>query len=178
VRIRLSAVLAALVVGASTQAQSQLIPIPFRTYVAINPLGIPFDIASAEFETAIASGFTVGGLASYTSIDDDRWTTFDAKVRYYPGEVVLRGFSLGASIGHTHFSTTQFSGQSIETHPTADFATLGLLVDYNWMLGARHRFILGTGLGAKRVLADEAVRERVNIDKAYVTARFVIGIAF
>ena len=177
-RFRLGAVLAAMVIGASTQAQSQLIPIPFRTYVAINPLGIPFDIASAEFETAIASGITLGGLASYTSIDDDRWTTFDAKVRYYPGEVVLRGFSLGASIGHTHFTTTQFTTPNIETHPTADFATLGLLVDYNWMLGARHRFIIGTGVGAKRVLADATVRDRVGIDKAYGTARFVIGIAF
>src|SRR4051812_34761250 len=114
VRIRLSAVFACIVVGTSTPAESQLIPIPFRTYVAINPLGIPFDIASAEFETAIASGITIGGLASYTSIDDDRYTTFDLKIRYYPGEVVLRGFSLGASIGHTHFSTTQFSGTSVE----------------------------------------------------------------
>ena len=177
-RLRLSAVLAAIVLGVSTQAQSQLIPIPFRTYVAVNPLGIPFDIASAEFETGIASGFTVGALASYTSLDDDRFTTFDAKVRYYPGEVVLRGFSLGMSIGRTHLSTTQFSAPNIETHPTADYATLGLLVDYNWMLGARHRFIIGTGVGAKRVLADAAVRDRVDIDKAYGTARFVIGIAF
>ena len=26
-------------------------------------------------------------------------------------------------------------------------------VDYNWLLGSQHRFLVGTGLGAKRVLA-------------------------
>jgi len=177
VRLRVIAVLCAIVAGVSKPAHSQLIPIELRSYVAVNPLGIPFDIASAEFETALASGVTVGGLASYTALQDDRYRTFDGKLRYYPGEVVLRGFSLGASLGYTHFSTTETLG-GVETNPTANYATLGLLVDYNFMLGARHRFILGTGVGAKRVFADTRTRDPVHLDKAYGTARFVIGIAF
>src|SRR5205823_9451322 len=88
------------VTAAGVRAQSPA-RIPYLTYIAVNPLGIPFDIASAEFETALASGITVGALGSYTSLGDDRYTTFDAKVRYYPGEVVLDGFSLGASVGRT-----------------------------------------------------------------------------
>jgi hypothetical protein len=46
------------------------------------------------------------------------------------------------------------------------------------MLGARRRFIVGGGVGGKRVLANAAIRERVGIDKAYATVRFVVGIAF
>ena len=175
---RLIAVLACSVACASAEAQSPLVPIPFRTYVAINPLGIPFDIVSGEFETAIAPGITVGGLASYTSVDDDRFTTFDAKVRYYPGEVVLQGFSLGASLGHTRYAHAENAPSGEVIHPEASFPTLGLLVDYNWMLGARRRFIIGTGVSAKRVLASAEDRARVDIGRAYGTARFVIGIAF
>jgi hypothetical protein len=160
------------------------IPIPYRSYVAINPLGIPFDIGSIEIESGIAQGVTLGGIASYTSLDDDRYTTFDAKVRYYPGEVVLRGFSLGASAGYTHFTTTTCcAGNNTSERVSLDFPTVGLLLDYNWMLGATRRFVLGTGVGAKRVLASPESRTRGSfgqtiIDRAYMTGRFVVGIAF
>src|SRR6266550_2267447 len=99
-RVRLVAVVAVVAVGmivAVPRARSQSparIPIPFRTYIAVNPLGIPFDIASVEFETGVAQGVTLGGQGSYTSLGDDRYSTIDAKVRYYPSEIVLRGFSM------------------------------------------------------------------------------------
>jgi hypothetical protein len=84
---------------------------------------------------------------------------------------------LGVSYGHTHFSTV--STNSIEElHPTLDFGTIGLLVDYNWMLGTRHRFVVGSGLGAKRNLASSDARSAVGLDRAFVTARFVVGLAF
>jgi hypothetical protein len=160
---------------AATSARSQsptLIPIPYRTYVAVNPLGIPFDVASAEVESGVAQGVTIGGQGSYTSLGDDRYTTIDAKVRYYPSEVVLRGFSLGLSAGLTHFTRHDVAS------PSLDFGTIGLLLDYNWMLGSRHRFIVGTGIGAKRVLANADDRKAANVDNAYMTARFVVGLAF
>ena len=164
-----------LAASSSAGAQSpRLVPIPYRTYIAVNPLGIPFDVASAELETGVAQGVTVGGQVSYTSLGDDRYTTVDAKVRYYPSEVVLRGFSMGVSGGRTHFTTrsTDVARQSL------DFGTIGLLLDYNWMLGVSHRFIVGTGLGAKRVLANSDDRKAAGIDHAYMTARFVVGLAF
>jgi hypothetical protein len=82
-RVRLIGVVVGMIVAA-TSAQSQSparIPIPFRTYVAINPLGIPFDIASIEVESGVAQGLTLGGQGSYTSLGDDRYSTIDAKVR-------------------------------------------------------------------------------------------------
>jgi hypothetical protein len=173
-RVRQFAIAVGMIVAA-TSARSQspaLIPIPYRTYVAVNPLGIPFDVGSVEVESGVAQGVTVGGQGSYTSLGDDRYATIDAKVRYYPSEVVLRGFSMGVSVGHTHF--TRHNGVT----PSLDFGTIGLLLDYNWMLGFRHRFIVGTGVGAKRVLANSDERKAADIEHAYVTARFVVGLAF
>src|SRR5438552_357191 len=164
-----------IVAATSARAQSpSLIPIPYRTYIAVNPLGIPFDVASVEVETGVAQGVTAGGQGSYTSLGDDRYSTIDAKVRYYPSEVVLRGFSMGVSAGHTHFTTRS----NDVTRRSLDFATIGLLLDYNWMLGTRHRFIVGSGIGAKRVLANANERDAAGLDHAYMTARFVVGLAF
>lgn len=166
-------------------SQGTLIPIPYRSYVAVDPLGVPFDIFSAEIESAVAAGITIGGAGSYTDFDDDRFTSADLKVRYYPGEVVLRGFALGASIGYLHYSTLNGTGlvqpdgaPGTPLRHALDTPTLGVLVDYNWLLGTRRRFLVGTGLGAKRILAGEAERNAVDVDRAYVTARFVVGIAF
>jgi hypothetical protein len=172
VRVRPIILLGSVLAAGSLRAQTaERVPIPYRTYVALNPLGIPFDIASAEVETALAQGITLGGLASYTSLGDDRYTTFDAKMRYYPGEVVLRGFSVGVSAGHTRFTKRNTAG-------ALEFPTIGLLVDYNFLLGAAGRFVVGTGIGAKRVIASAADRDPFDVDRATATLRFVLGIAF
>jgi hypothetical protein len=181
VRLR-AAVVALSIITLSSAAAAQspgLIAIPFRTYVALNPLGIPFDIGSIEVESGVSQGITIGGVGSYSHFGDDRYTTVDLKVRYYPSEVVLNGFSLGMSVGRTHFSTvTNVPVTGAEERATVNFPTLGVLVDYNWMLGARRRFVVGTGLGAKRVLASSERRDHVGLDPAYMTARFVVGLAF
>ena len=162
---------------APARAQSSRIPIPYRTYVAVNPLGIPFNIAAAELETAVASGITVGGAASYTALQHDRYTTFDAKLRYYPSEVVLQGLSIGASVGHSRYSTLVGSPNG-DIRSGLDYNTIGLLVDYNALLGARKRFVIGTGLGAKRVFGNSDERDRLGLDNPLLTVRFVVGLAF
>jgi hypothetical protein len=169
-----------LLVGAwlPARAQSSRIPIPYRTYVAVNPLGIPFNIASAEIESAVASGITVGGAASYTALSHDRYTTFDAKLRYYPSEVVLQGLAIGASVGHSRFSTLVNSTTG-DVRSGLDYNTVGLLVDYNFLLGARKRFLLGTGVGAKRIIGgNDDDRGRLGLNDPLLTVRFVVGLAF
>ncbi|MFI5229042.1 MAG: hypothetical protein ACHQWU_08235 [Gemmatimonadales bacterium] len=163
--------------AAVAQAAGTLIPIPYRTYIGINPLGVPFDIGSAEVESAVAPGITLGGLASYTDVEGHRWLTFDAKVRYYPGEVVLRGFSIGLSAGSLRYSTRDDSA-GVPMRRVLTAPTIGVIADYNWMLGTERRFVVGTGLGAKRILASEDERNRVGADRAYLTARFIVGLAF
>jgi hypothetical protein len=161
------------------RAQSSLVPIPNLTYIGINPLGIPFDIGSIELESAVAAGVTLGGLASFTDFEDNRFTSFDFKVRYYPGDIVLKGFSAGLSIGYLRYSnitTDDFTGAT--TRETLSAPTIGVLADYNWMLGRSQRFLVGTGIGAKRILASSADRDRVDIPRAYPTVRFIVGFAF
>jgi len=167
----------ALAAGAEAQVDSPTgrIRIPYRTYLGLNPLGIPFDIFSVELESGIAQGMTLGAVASRTDLGDDRFSSADLKFRYYPSEIVLSGFSIGASVGALRYTTKTgiLGGEE-----SLDAPTVGVLVDYNWMLGARHRFIVGTGVGAKRILASSEDRDRVGLDRAQLTARFTLGVAF
>lgn len=149
------------------------IPIPYTTFVAVNPMGIPFNLGSVEIESGIANGLTVGGVGSYTALGHDRYTTVDLNVRYYPSEVVLDGLSFGVSLGRTHFTTP------VDTiRRGKDYGTVGLLANYNWLLGARKRFVVGTGVGLKRVLLSADARSPFGIDQPIITGRFVLGLAF
>ncbi len=154
-------------------ATAELIPIPTRTVIGFNPLGLPADIGTIEIENAIAPGITVGGVGSAIDVDHDRFTTLEFKLRYYPGDVVLRGWSVGATGGVSRFSNLVDGTRQALTAPT-----LGIVVDYNWVLGRSQHFVLGTGVGAKRVLASNSDRTRADVDRAVGTVRFIAGVAF
>jgi hypothetical protein len=176
-------VLCAFSLGAQNSPQiSPAAPVPeWRSFIGANPLGIPLDIVSVEAETALGSGATVGGLAAYNDIDDKRYTTFDARFRYYPNEVPLRGLAVGLSFGYTHFNgilADQTGFPNFDGRGSLSAPTLGVLVDYNWTQGPSQRFVIGTGVGAKRILASREDRDAINLDRAYVTARFVLGLLF
>jgi len=167
--------------GAQASNTAGRVPIPYRSYIGINPLGIPFDIFSIEVESGIAQGMTIGVSAAHTEIDNARYSSADFKFRYYPSEVVLKGFSIGASAGLLRYSDVRSEIVDVtvaETRQTIDTPTLGLLLDYNWMLGASRRFIIGTGIAAKRILAGSADRDKVGLDRAQLSARFTVGVAF
>lgn len=183
---------------ASSGAQARQIP-AYRSLVGFNPLGIPFDVISIEGETALQQGITVGGAASYVAWDDDdcegcsggeRFTSADLKFRYYPGEVVLRGLSVGLSLGLTKYSERLGPDCSIDPRPcqtpgpvpttreSITSPTIGVLVDYNFLLGAQRRFLVGTGVGAKRLLNRDTDIRNFDPPRAYPFARFAIGLAF
>ncbi|MEO6878509.1 MAG: hypothetical protein ABI205_08520 [Gemmatimonadaceae bacterium] len=166
--------------GAQAASPSGLVPIANRSYIGINPLGVPFDIFTVEAETGVAQGITLGGAGSYIDVDHDRYQSLDFKFRYYPGEVVLRGFSLGGTVGYLSYSSPACCGSPTDPNARRSVTspTVGILTDYNWMLGLDRRFIVGTGLGAKRVLASAADRDGAGLDRAYITARFTVGLAF
>ena len=152
--------------------------LPSQTYIAVNPFGVIGDIVSLEAETGVVQGITVGGVASYIDVDDDRFTTFDFKVRYYPAEVVLRDWSIGGTFGFTRFSRLVEQEMGGEVRGTLTAPTLGLVVDKNWLTGRGQHFLIGTGVGAKRVLAGKDKRDQADVDRAIFTARLVIGFAF
>ncbi len=181
-RILAALVSCALLAGAATSALAQapaaqvpagLVPIPSRTYIGFNPVGLPADVATFEVENAVAQGITVGGVGSYIDVSDQRFTTFDFKVRYYPGEVVLRDWAIGATIGYTRFSNL-VNG----TREELNAPTLGIILDRNWLYGRGQHFLIGTGVGAKRIIASTADRNRADVERAIVTARLTVGYAF
>lgn len=169
------AILAALPAAAQAQ-EARPSPDHYRAIVAANPLGIPLDIISLEVEGAVAQGFTLGAAANYVAPGDSRFNSYDAKLRYYPGEVALKGFSAGLGFGVLRYSDFNVDGTGVRE--TISAPTLSVITDYNWMIGARQRFVVGGGLGAKRILASSDKRDRVDLPKAYPFARFVIGLAF
>jgi hypothetical protein len=188
VRLRLSLPLVATLAAAPVAAQnspamSPAAAIPqWRSFVGANPLGIPFDIVSVELETTVSPAATLGLIGSYNDIDNTRYSTFDARFKYYPAEVAMRGFSVGASFGWTKFRTPETFNNGIPSAPavpaTLNAGTLGVLIDYNWAQGPSQRFVIGTGVGAKRILASQDERAKLDLERAYVTARFVIGLLF
>jgi hypothetical protein len=152
--------------------------IPSQTYIAINPIGVVGDIGTIELETGVVQGVTLGGVASYLDVDDVRFTTFDFKVRYYPAEVVLRDWSIGATIGFTRVSNLVDQPMGGQTRESLSAPTIGLIVDKNWLTGRGEHFLIGTGVGAKRLLVNKTDRDRVDIGRAVFTARLMLGYAF
>ena len=170
---------------------TSIYPTQYRAIVGLNPLGIPFEIGSIEVEGVVLPGVSLGAAASYSALGDDdddgqsegdaRYTSGDLKVRYYPSEVALRGFGVGLGLGVTRFSKVVNVGTPtapVFQRESVTGPTISVLADYNFLLGARQRFVVGTGIGAKRLLAPEEDRDRADAPRAYAFLRFVLGIAF
>ena len=146
-----------------------------KTAFAINPLGIPFEIVSVELESAVHDAFTIAGNFSYFSPDEFTRSSFEVKGRLYPNERAPGGFSVGFGLGGVN-TRENLSIDGVETKQDKTYPSIGVYVDYNWLLGKNSRFYVGTGVGAKRILGD-----RDDFDDApfvYGTARFLIGVAF
>ena len=141
----------------------------------INPLGIPFEVVSVEFEGALHDAFTLAGNFSYFSPDEYTRSSLEVKGRLYPNERALRAFSVGLGLGAVNTrENVDVDGTLVKqdkTHPS-----IGVYVDYNWLLGKTSRFFVGTGLGAKRILGESDDFEEAPF--VYGTARFLIGVAF
>ncbi|MCU0634820.1 MAG: hypothetical protein MUE41_08100, partial [Gemmatimonadaceae bacterium] len=72
-----------------------------RTVLSINPLGIPLEYVTVELERATGARFSAGVTGTYFGgfRSDFGVASADAKVRFYPNEKVLSGFSLGLAGG-------------------------------------------------------------------------------
>jgi hypothetical protein len=147
-----------------------------RTHVfAINPLGIPFEIVSVEVEQAIQGAFSIGGNFSYFSPDKYSRSSFELKARLYPNEEAPRAFSVGLGVGAVN-TREHVMVDVVRTLRDKTSPSIGVYVDYNWLLGRTRRFYVGSGLGAKRILGDSDAFDEAPF--VYGTARFLIGVAF
>ncbi len=162
----------------------------FGNMVAINPLGIPFAIASLEYAADIGGGAALGINASYVgpSGTDDRFTTVEAQGRYYPNERVFDGFSVGLTAGITNYSASVTEVASCappspacapsSSRESVSLPGVGVVLDYDWILGTRQRFLVGAGIGAKRLFGNTGRLKDLGGNVAYPTGRIVIGLLF
>ena len=166
--------LLAVAAGAQTSAA------PKTNVISIQPLSAIFSVYAAEFEHAIAPAWTVGVGGSNWSPDlggtGFTYTSGDVKLKYYPEEHALQGFSFGAQAGYSRITTRDsYTIDGSTTRSTASGPTIGVALDYNWLLGPPQAFYIGLGLGAKKIFA-----KSTNDDATfgYPTARISIGVAF
>ena len=188
--LRAALVASAVALAAPLAAQTPAPPTgeigPWRQAVAVNALAIPFGLFSGEYEVALPSpGFTVGIGGSWLTTGDDRNSWIEAKAHYYPGERPFRGFAVGLTAG-VHSARNQGDEDCSSPFGCVDDArpfrtetapTLGVIVNYDWLIGRQERFRIGLGLGAKRVLRDVGPNNGV-LEQVYPDGRFVLGVAF
>jgi hypothetical protein len=164
---------------------------PYNLTVSINPIALPFGWFSAEFEQAVGPGVTFGVGASYLASafdenDDSRDAWVQGKLKYYPGEIALRGFSVGLTAGYHsarrndyYYSCCDVNGNPLSesrVDQSEGAPTIGVVLDYNWLIGRSKRFLVGTGIGARRVLTN--VDYDSPLAQVYPDGRLQLGFAF
>jgi hypothetical protein len=178
-RVSLLAVaLAALLPFARSHAQASPpsgVPRNRSHVLAINPLGIPFEVVSIEVEQAIQGAFSVGANFSYFSPDDYTRSSFELKGHLYPNEEAPRAFGVALGLGLVN-TREHVNEDDVRTLIDKTYPSIAVYADYNWLLGRSERFYVGTGLGAKRILGDSDPFDDAPF--VYGTARFLIGVAF
>ncbi len=177
----LVAVAATLSLALAATAGAQSVVTPKTSVLSIQPLSAVFGVYAVEYEHALAPTVTFGIGGSYWSDDTDgsevKYSSGDIKLRYYPEAHPFQGFSFGGQVGYTSISdneTTDTFGSSSKS--TAHGPTIGVALDYNWLLGASKTFYVGLGVGAKKIFANADDIGTANL--AYPTARISIGFAF
>ena len=145
--------------------------------LSVQPLTAMLTVYAAEYERRTGSALTLGIGGTYWDIGDDdlRYTSGDLKLRYYPQGTALQGFSFGGSVGYTRISAIDpFDG----TDESANGPSFGVLLEYQWLMGASRSFALALGLGAKAVMVDEDEFSSDDFIARYPTARVSVGFAF
>jgi hypothetical protein len=144
--------------------------------ISIQPISAMLTVYAGEAELAMSRSATIGFGATYWSPDvidgDFNYLSGDVKVRYYPEGRPFQGFSFGGSVGITHLSAAANSNSGSASGPS-----IGVMLDYNWLLNAEKSFYIGLGLGAKTLfISDKAVADNATLH--YPTVRMSVGWAF
>jgi hypothetical protein len=168
-----------LVVPSLAAAQSAAPVAMPKNVISIQPLNAMFSVLSAEYERKGGGAWTWGvGVTTFSADDDDAATvdpaynSGDVKFRYYPQGTALQGFSFGGSLGFA-----KVSEETGTTETSESVGTFGILLEYQWLLGAKKKFAVALGVGAKKLMLDED-NFTSDVLSAYPTARVSVGFAF
>ena len=180
----LLAVAAALLVAVPARAQESAPPPARNNRLSLSLLGIVAGAYSAEYERPLSGAFSLGASAGYWAnlgvIVEQDYSWAEIKSRYYPNEAAPGGAALGVSAGVARVEAIE-RGECfilcVSSGRLATGPTLGVHLDYSWLLGRRDRFYIGLGLGGKRVFG---LRDTETDDYPTLlpTNRVQFGVAF
>lgn len=154
-------------------------------FISTNPFLPLFGYFSGEYEQRIKPNVAFAISGSHIELDD-RFTHLDAKLRLYPNDRALEGFSLGASLGIAWIRRNDDNAfcdaipgidcvpQTSKTFSTPSFAIEG---GYQWLLGKSRSTAITVGFGAKRYLSGSRDDFR-DIPRVLPTGRLSIGYGF
>jgi hypothetical protein len=178
--LRLACLVVATLASTSLQAQQRVRvdPDSRKSVVTLNPFAVFAEYLTGDVEVKVAPAVTLGGGGSVGGNEFDGYRALEAKVRYYPGEKALQGFSIAGTIGMS-------SGEDEEFNPnTGNFTkrrltrpTIGTELSYQWFIGPSSRFVVVTGAGLKRLLGNGNNSDLLDTE-ILPTFRANIGFAF
>lgn len=180
---RLPIVALALLVATSLHAQQRRVRIDpdiRKSIITLNPFAIFAEYLTGDIEVKVAPMVTVGAGGSFAGGNFESYRTLEAKVRYYPAEKALLGFSVAATLGvgsamGYEYGNTQVSNPS-ERRLT--LPSVGTELSYQWILGPSARFVAVSGLGLKRFFGGTNNSADILGTPVVPTARINIGVAF
>jgi hypothetical protein len=147
--------------------------------VSIQPINLVLTIVSAEYEQKLGAASTWGIGANYWDATplggSGNYSSAEFKLRYYPDGTALRGFSIGASAGYVSISGG--NGDSFRSGALTG-PSLGVLLEYQWLLGRTKTFAVALGGGAKAILVSQDKSSSSDSALRYPTMRISIGYAF
>lgn len=118
--------------------------------ILVNPFSFLFPGVSGEAEFALAPSATLAFGGSYYGSDGPNYSTATVKLRLYPQEHAPAGFAvaLGAGLARQQENYCDLRcSRTTKTNPT-----VGVELDYTWLLGPTRHFGLSLGGGLQRVL--------------------------
>jgi hypothetical protein len=170
-------ILAAVVVPfAAASGQSVATP---HNVLSIQPINAVFTAYSGEYEHQMTGAATFGIGGTYFDVGDDIdklvFKSGDLKLRYYPNGTALMGFSFGGTVGFTSITGTDDTSGD-ET--TVSGPSLGVLLEYQWLMGVQRNISVALGAGAKAVFVKDTDFTSDSYSARYPTVRVSIGYAF
>ncbi len=163
-------------VAAPAADRARVEPSARRVAVTFNPFAALATYFAGDVELRTAPNLTVGLGASSVGIEDyNNYRAVDLKLRYYPSEHALQGFSIAGTTG----ISTASGIVNFQTNEKRRFTrpTIGTELSYQWLLGPTSKFVLVLGGGLKRFFGTEGSFDPINIP-LLPTARVNIGFAF
>lgn len=179
---RLTILTAALLLAAPLHAQQRIRinPETRQTAITLNPFAVFAAYFAGDVEHRVSQAFTLGAGATLAGGEFDSYRAMEAKVRYYPAEKALLGFSVAGTIGVSSGKDEDCSFNGSQTSCTftrRNRPSVGTELSYQWIVGPSARFVVVTGAGLKRLFGDDGNTGLIDVN-ILPTARVNIGFAF